>query len=76
MFYEELFIRINSAFRHHPLLGKYAKNEIIKNTCLSISRIKKLSKELQIYNINKRKEFDKSLSDIDYNRKKSDTSSN
>jgi len=59
--YETFFIRVKIAYRHNPLMFKFAKHKIIMTTKLNLSKVRKLAKELQIYNINTKKELLESL---------------
>ena len=64
MCYEIYFIRIDMAFRHNEFLRKYSKAQVFKRANIRLNVLKKVSKELQLFNINSKEEFDSSLTSI------------
>lgn len=62
--YEEFFNRIDSAYRHNTLMAKYAKWRIFRIGFLNLSKLRRIAKELKIYILPTRKEFNEKISEL------------
>jgi hypothetical protein len=65
MLYQEFFIAMDSAYRHHKLLGKYAKWQVLRSGKYKLTKARSLRKNLHVFTLDTRKKLDAALAEIE-----------